>query len=130
MSVIDNSTVPAYQIPGIEHKTVAGPKDKMRSMEMWVQTIAPGGATPVHRHDCEEAIVVLSGSGECVIDGVCMPFGPNSTLTFLPNQVHEIRNTSNVPMNIVAALSMAPVDVETEFGQRVTLPWDQHAYAQ
>lgn len=129
MSVIDNSAVPAYQIPGIEHRTVAGPKENMRQMEMWMQTIAPGGATPVHRHDCEEAIVVLTGSGECVIDGVCTPFGPNSTLTFLPNEVHEIRNTSTVPMNIVAALSMAPVDVETEFGQRVTLPWDQHSYA-
>ncbi|MBV6303377.1 cupin domain-containing protein [Candidimonas humi] len=129
MPVIDINALPSFQIPGIEHKTVAGPRDHMRQMEMWMQTIEPGGATPVHRHDCEEAIVVLSGSGQCVVDGVTTPFGPNCTLTFLPNQVHQICNTGTVPMNIVAALSMAPVDVETEFGQRVTLPWDQHSHA-
>jgi len=48
MAVIDNSLVPSYAIPGIEHRTVAGPKDKLRSMENQVHQIINTGSEPMH----------------------------------------------------------------------------------
>lgn len=57
------SSISSFAIPGIEHQTLAGPADGLRQLEVWSQVVAPGGATPVHRHDCEEVIVVLEGRG-------------------------------------------------------------------
>ena len=123
MSVSDNNTVPKFQIPGIEHQTVAGPEHGMKTMEMWMQTLRPGGGTPVHRHACEEAIVVLTGTGQCTINGVTTSFGPNSTLRIPSDAIHQILNTGNDDMHIVAALGQAPVRVCTADNQPLPLPW-------
>ncbi len=93
-------------------------------MEVWVQTIFPGAATPIHRHACEEVIVVLTGSGECTVDGNTRTFGPNTTLILEPDVVHQIVNTSSDDMKLIAALGMAPVRVKTGEGDALPLPWD------
>ena len=80
MPVIKHNEVKTFSLPGLEHQTVAGPEHGMRTLEVWVQTIAPGSGTPVHRHACEEAIVVLGGSGRLTVDGRETDFGPHSTL--------------------------------------------------
>lgn len=123
MSVVANTTVPKFHIPGIEHQTVAGPEHGMKTLEMWVQTIAPGGGTPMHRHACEEAILVLTGSGQCTINGETTAFGPNSTLRIASDAIHQILNTGSEEMRIVAALGQAPVRVCTAENQHMPLPW-------
>lgn len=80
MPVVNNDTIKHFQLPGLEHQTLAGPEHGFQTLEMWMQTIAPGSGTPIHRHACEEAIVILRGAGQCIIDGVTTDFGPNSTL--------------------------------------------------
>lgn len=90
-----------------------------------MQTLAPGAATPVHRHNCEEVIVVLRGSGVCTLEGEEAAFGPDSTLIVPPNAVHALANTGSEEMVLVATLAMAPVRVETADGERIPLPWDQ-----
>lgn len=124
MPVIDNETVKMLALPGLEHRTVAGHEQGVKSMEVWLQTLAPGASSPVHRHDCDEVIVILSGSGICTVAGEEMPFGANSTLVVEPDVVHQIRNTSDEPMTLVAALGMAPVRVRTADGTPLALPWD------
>lgn len=122
-----NAEIEPVTLPGIVHRTLAGPRDGMKSMEIWMQTIAPGAETPMHRHDCEEVIVVLQGSGTCEIEGTVRSFGPGSTLIVPPNAVHRIANTGKEEMLAVAGLSVAPVIVEAPDGTRIPLPWDQAA---
>jgi hypothetical protein len=62
MPVVDNTSIRCFSLPGLDHQTVAGPEHGMQALEMWMQTISPGFGTPVHRHECEEAIVVIRGS--------------------------------------------------------------------
>jgi mannose-6-phosphate isomerase-like protein (cupin superfamily) len=124
MPIIDNREVEIFELPGIKHQTVGGHKQGVRSMEMWVQTIAPGAATPVHCHACEEVILILSGAGECTVAGETFKFGPNSTLIIEPDIVHQIVNTSAEELKLVAALGMAPVRVKTAEGERLPVPWD------
>jgi hypothetical protein len=47
MPVLKNSEMEALALPGITHQTVAGHKQGVNSMEVWVQTIAPGGSKRV-----------------------------------------------------------------------------------
>lgn len=123
MPVVDNNSVHRFQIPGLEHQTLAGPEHGMKTLEMWMQTIAPGAGTPVHRHFCEEAIVVLRGSGRLTVEGVDTPFGPNSTLQIPSDAIHQIVNTGTEDLFLVAALGQAPVRVCTADQQHMPLPW-------
>nr|AYM52945.1 hypothetical protein [Jahnella sp. MSr9139] len=129
MSVVEHAAIEPVSLPGIEHRTVAGPRDGLKSLEVWVQTLAPGAETPLHRHDCEEVVVVLAGAGRCEINGEVQVFGPGSTIIVPPNAVHRLVVTSEEEMRVVAAVGMAPVTVETPDGARLPLPWDQHHLA-
>jgi len=68
--------------------------------------------------------VVLSGSGECAVEGATNPFGSNSTLVLEPNAVHQIVNASNEEMKLAAALSTAPVRDKTGAGEPLPVPWE------
>ncbi|MBX7218758.1 MAG: cupin domain-containing protein [Blastocatellia bacterium] len=123
MPVIQHSEIEAFSLPGLHHQTIAGRPHGLQTMETWMQTIEPQAGTPVHRHDCEEVIVVLRGSGIVTIEGETVEFGPQSTLVVPPNAVHQIVNTGNEDMFLVATLGMSPVRVETETGEVIPLPW-------
>jgi len=124
MPIIDNAAIAPLLLPGLEHRTLAGPAQGLKTMEVWRQTMAPGSATPVHRHACEEVIVVLEGSGECTIEGETREFRENSTLIIPQDAVHQLVNTGARSVVLIAALGMAPVRVRDEGGDRMHLPWD------
>jgi mannose-6-phosphate isomerase-like protein (cupin superfamily) len=124
MPIFNNDELETFELPGLRHQTIGGHKQRLETMEVWLQTMAPGAATPVHRHACEEVILVLSGSGTCRVGDDVLSFGPNSTLVLEPNVVHQIVNTSGEEMRLVAALGMAPARVETADGEALPLPWE------
>jgi mannose-6-phosphate isomerase-like protein (cupin superfamily) len=123
MPVINNDDLETLELPGLRHQTIGGHRQGLRTMEVWLQTMAPGAATPVHRHACEEVIVILTGSGTCTVGDRTYAFGPNSTLVLEPDVVHQIVNTSAVEMKLVAALGMAPVRVRDADGVALPVPW-------
>jgi mannose-6-phosphate isomerase-like protein (cupin superfamily) len=125
MHVVNFEDIAPLGLPGLTHRTVAGPAQGLRECEVWVQTIEAGAATPVHRHDCEEVITILSGEGACETGGKVHAFGPNSALVIPPNEIHQITNTGRQDIRLVAVLTMTPVRVETPEGERINLPWDQ-----
>ncbi len=127
MPIVNNVELEPLELPGIRHKTIAGHRQGVKTMEVWQQTLAPGGATPVHRHACEEVILVLSGRGTCSVGDETFAFGPDSTLILEPDVVHQIVNTSDEDMHLVAALGMAPVRVKTADGEPLPVPWEAPA---
>ena len=127
MHVVNNDELVTLALPGLAHQTLAGHRQGLKTMEVWSQVMAPGAATPVHCHACEEVVLVLSGSGQCTVGDETVTFGPNSTLIFEPDVVHQIVNTSEVEMKLVAALGMAPVRVKAADGAALPLPWEAPA---
>jgi quercetin dioxygenase-like cupin family protein len=123
MPVVNNASQPSFALPGLNHRTLAGPDHGMKNLEVWGQTIDAGSSTPVHRHACEEAIVILEGAGTLTVNGEQSNFGPNSTLIIPADAVHQIVNSGNDKMVLIAALSMAPVKVRHEDNQAMPLPW-------
>ena len=122
--IVKHDQVEEHRLPGLAHRTVAGPLQGLETLEVWVQTVEPGAATPVHRHDCEEAIVILAGSGVLDLEGREEAFGPGETLVIPRNAVHQVRCTGPDPLRLVAVLGTAPVRVHTETNERIPLPWD------
>jgi putative monooxygenase len=55
----------------------------------------PGAAVSLHRHNCEESVVILEGRAIVEIDGKEFEVGPDDT-TFLPANIpHRFRNASS-----------------------------------
>ncbi|MGH8190270.1 MAG: cupin domain-containing protein [Rhodanobacteraceae bacterium] len=123
--MLKHSEAVTFHLPGLTHRTLAGGSEGVRTLEVWMQTLAPGAVTPTHRHGCEEVIVVLSGAGECTIDDRCIGFEAGSTLIIPMAAVHQIVNTSMENMNLIAAMGASPVLVRTADGERMPLPWDR-----
>ncbi len=123
MTVIANATIATQTIPGLQHQTLANADQGLAHLSLWRQTMAPGAATPPHRHDCEEVVLIESGSGELHLDGKTHVFGPDSTLVIPPNVNHQIFNTGTEPIVCVAAFAATSFVVVLPDGQPIDLPW-------
>jgi mannose-6-phosphate isomerase-like protein (cupin superfamily) len=123
MQVLRNAELPQSGIPGITHTTLAGCANGLTGLSLWRQRMMPGSATPPHRHDCEEVVLVLAGTGEVHFEGKVVPFGPDTTLVIPPDVDHQIFATGSEPLETVAAFSRTPVGVTTAKGDVIPLPW-------
>jgi mannose-6-phosphate isomerase-like protein (cupin superfamily) len=123
MPVFNNAMIKKFNLPGLEHQTLAARELGTNGMEVWMQTVAPGAGTPVHRHACEEVIVVLRGSGQVTIEGEETAFGENSTIIVPPDAVHQLINSGAEEMFLIGVLGVTPVKVTTAEGEMIPLPW-------
>jgi mannose-6-phosphate isomerase-like protein (cupin superfamily) len=123
MNVIRNSELPRASLPGIEHATLAGSENGLKNLSIWKQSIAPGGATPPHRHDCEEVVLIQAGCGELHLDGQVHRFGPDTTLVVPRNAPHQIINVGEEPLELIGVFAVSPVAVYFPDGQPIELPW-------
>ncbi len=123
MYVISNTDLQRSTMPGLSHETLAGSANGLEKLSIWRQTIEAGAATPPHRHDCEEVVVVSTGNGELHIDGNVHRFGPDSTLVIPANVDHQIVNAGTTPLRLLAALSTSPVRCVLPDGEPIELPW-------
>ena len=92
-----------------------------------ITIIGPGSAVPMHSHNCEESVMVLSGHGFVEIDGVDHEVHPSDT-TFLPADIpHCFKNASDVEemriLWIYATIDATRTNIET--GQTRTID-DEH----
>ena len=123
MPIHSHSALIPDLLPGLSHRTLAGPEHGLTQLAVWSQRLAPGAATPPHRHDCEEAVVVLAGEGTLSLDGRESRFVAGDTVIVPKNALHQIVNTGASDLSVIAAFSMSPVQAHFPDGRRITLPW-------
>jgi len=79
---------------GIRTTPLVGAATGSRQMLNGITVLEPGAAVPLHFHNCEESVLVLSGRGCAHIDGEDHAVGPND-VTWIPGGVpHCFRNVS------------------------------------
>lgn len=123
MYVLSSESPTPSAIPGIDHATLAGNADGLRKLSIWKQSVAPGSATPPHRHDCEEVVLCNAGSGELHIAGRVERFGADMTVVIPANADHQIISVGDVPLEFTAVFSMSPVEAHFPSGEMIELPW-------
>jgi quercetin dioxygenase-like cupin family protein len=123
MYVRDNTTLAQSSIPGIQHTTLACADNGLKELSVWRQTVDTGQSTPPHRHACEEVVMVQSGCGELHIGGEVHRFGPDATLVIPAEVDHQIVNSGDEPLRLLAAFSATPVPTVCPDGQPLPLPW-------
>lgn len=124
MPIHSNSALVPNILPGLAHRTLAGAEHGLERLAVWSQCIEPQGATPPHSHDCEEVILIRRGRGTLVFGGEEQTFGAGDTIIVPPAAVHQILNTGDEPLELVAVLSTSNVEVKLPDGTLLDLPWD------
>jgi quercetin dioxygenase-like cupin family protein len=79
--------------PGVTKQVLIGPADGAPTFAMRCFTIAPGGATPWHKHDWEHEVAVVEGEGAAVGPEGETPVGRGHVVFVPPNEMHQFRNT-------------------------------------
>jgi quercetin dioxygenase-like cupin family protein len=123
MNVIDQKRPQATVLPGIAHATWAGTADGLAELSVWRQTMAPGSATPPHSHDCDEAVLCLSGWGEVHSAGQVRRFGADTTVVLPRGCVHQLFNVGPMPLETVGIFAATPVATQLPDGVPLELPW-------
>ena len=123
MRVLDHGQLKTYDVPGMRHRTLAGSEHGLKTLEVWAQTVDPGGATPSHKHDREEVFGIQQGQGTIRLEEEEWPFAAGTTVIVPPGVVHQVVNTGEEELTYLVVLGMAPVRLETADGRPVHRPW-------
>jgi len=123
MNVLEQSRPQPTPIPGVAHATWAGAADGLTQLSVWRQTLAPGAATPRHRHDCDEIVLCLQGWGEVHGEDAVRRFGADCTVLLPAGRDHQIFNTGAQPLEIIGIFAATPVSTRLPDGQPLALPW-------
>lgn len=121
---VHTQTLPAASpIPGLAHATWAGAAEGLSQLSLWRQAIEAGGATPPHRHDCDEVVLCSGGAGELHIGGEVHCFTSGDTVVVPRNAMHQIFSVGGQPLELLGVFGVSPVEVYLPDGERLELPW-------
>ena len=63
--------------------------------------VAPGGYTPLHRHEWEHEVYILSGEGVLVTEEGEHPLEPDSAALVAPGEKHQFRCVGEEPLEFL-----------------------------
>src|SRR6185369_13580344 len=90
MSVFRKEQNQVHSMEGNHIAGVATPASGARQVEVWHGRMDANAATPPHRHDSEEIVVFLSGSGRATVADREVRYQAGDTLILPAAQVHQI----------------------------------------
>lgn len=122
MPVVDHAQLREFGMNGSFVTGLATPSRGAKSLEVWKAGMAPGASTPLHRHDAEEIVVVLSGHGEAHAAGEIAQFRAPCTLILPGNQLHQLKNTGAELLETIAVVPIGSKVFDAE-GNEMALPW-------
>jgi len=114
--LIENEKVRKIHLMGLFQQTLAGEKQGLKTMEVWLLTLPPGSETPVNQHYGEVVLITLKGAGCAIVDEDRVDLFPDTTLV-IPAQAHrQAVNTGeeDLVILIIRSLVRPPEKTMTE----------------
>ena len=103
----DNVTAQEMKGEGVKDVTMRvliGPADGASNFAMRRFSVRPGGHTPLHTHDWEHEIYVLSGAGESFSAAGPRPMKPGDAIYVAPNEKHQFKNVGPEPLEFICLI--------------------------
>ena len=108
MNTIAENKVQWMELPGRRCRVIVGGDYlKAANLTFGVAEVPPDSAMTPHKHFQEEAIYILQGKGEVVVDGQSEPLEIGTTIMLPANCEHCICNSSKQTMKFTFAFSPA-----------------------
>ena len=123
MPIARDADVPAFERFGNFMQGLATPSRGAGEVMVWRTRVAPGGGPPVHKHDHEEVVVIVGGTGTFVEeDGTVHPFSPGDTLLAHAGAVHELKADEGVAVEWIACMPSGTKTFRPD-GEELPTPW-------
>ncbi|MBA3364360.1 MAG: cupin domain-containing protein [Actinobacteria bacterium] len=97
---------------------------RVEGLTMIVEDIAPGDRIPLHRHQVDEVIAIVSGTGEVYLGGATVRVSAESAIFVPAGAAHGTTNTGSGPLRL-HAIFPAPV-IEMQMLERNPAPGTEH----
>ena len=91
-------------VEGVEIQWLLAEADGTPNFAMRRIIVAPGGVIPLHDHDWEHEIYVLSGHGEAMTERSTFAMTPGDALLALPGERHGFRNTGDEELAFICVI--------------------------
>jgi quercetin dioxygenase-like cupin family protein len=120
MSVFRNDQNEVHSLQGNHIAGVATPTTGARQVEMWRGRMEARSATPPHRHDTEEVVLFLKGSGRATISEREVRFRAGDTVMLPAGELHQL--FADTECEFVSAMPLGGT-VRLPDGAVMDLPW-------
>jgi len=105
MKIKKRDDVPLADVPGyvgVTKQVVLGQEDGSDEIVLRYFSVAPGGATPHHRHDFPHLVKIETGRGVAVdADGNEHPLAAGDYAYVGPDEAHNLKNTGDEPFEFI-----------------------------
>jgi len=79
--------------------------DPEQSSELRYFEVAPGGFSTLERHQHTHSVLILRGSGHCLVDGAVRELNTNDLVSVPPMAWHQFRATQNEPLGFLCMVN-------------------------
>jgi mannose-6-phosphate isomerase-like protein (cupin superfamily) len=104
--LIENEKVRKVNIMGLIHQTLAGEKQRLKTLEVWLLTLPPGSDTSVNQHYGEVVGITLKGTGRATVGGESVNLFPDTTLIIPAKVTRQVVNTGEEDLVIMLIRSL------------------------
>jgi mannose-6-phosphate isomerase-like protein (cupin superfamily) len=108
MELIDNATVHKFHFEGNCQQTLAGADLGLKTFEVWRLMVAPGNNLPADRHQGEEVVITVRGTGRFIVDGNPVDIWADTTLVIPPGASRQISNTGSEELVLLLVRGVVP----------------------
>jgi quercetin dioxygenase-like cupin family protein len=120
MSIFRHEQNEVHSLHGNHVSGLATPGSGARQVEMWRGRMDANAATPPHRHDTEEVVLFLEGSGRATIGDREIRFQAGDTVLLPAGELHQL--FADTACVFVAAMPLGGT-VRLPDGVVMALPW-------
>ncbi|MFW9986158.1 MAG: cupin domain-containing protein [Candidatus Odinarchaeota archaeon] len=99
-------TVTMYGATGTTIRWLINKDNGARTFAMRRFEVQPGGEIPLHDHDADHEIYILSGEGIAFTETQEIAIKPDMFLYVPPNEAHGYRNTGNNPLVFLCVIPL------------------------
>ena len=121
----DKSVV--HTVPRGKTRIVVGEGSGEETVSVWEQWFDPGGYIPLHYHDEQEILVLLSGEVTFTLDGEASSVRAMSTIVVPPRVVHGMRPSGSDDVRLLVMFPVAAPKIYAPDGRLRPLPWEDHS---
>jgi quercetin dioxygenase-like cupin family protein len=123
MPIARDADVPAFERFGNFMQGLATPSRGSSEVMVWRTRVAAGGGPPVHKHDRDEVVVIVSGTGTfSEAGGEREAFGPGDTIYAPAEIVHELLADEGVAVEWIACMPAGTKTFRAD-GEQLPTPW-------
>ena len=124
MAVFLHDSLPVHRVPRIQTRILVGEGSGAAATAIWEQWIETGGYIPLHYHEGEEVLVILSGSVDVTLGEEQVTVPAPATIVVPAHQIHGLRPTGSEQVHLLAMFPEKSPQIFDPQGTLRPLPWE------